>query len=106
MTDKTLDEQARIQRLNTRQPAYDAVYAYIRELRNTLPPDAAHRNATIWRAVNAALDAQDTRAEAAIERVRAAVHIADDEDTTDWQRGYRACSVNALRALDEPKDQT
>jgi hypothetical protein len=41
-------------------------------------------------------------ADAAVERVRAAVHIADDEDTTDWQRGYRACSVNALRALGEP----
>jgi hypothetical protein len=40
--------------------------------------------------------------EAAIARVRAAVHIADDEDVTDWQRGYRACAVNALAALDQP----
>lgn len=41
-------------------------------------------------------------AEAALARVRAAVHIADDEDVTDWQRGYRACAVNAIRALDQP----
>lgn len=42
------------------------------------------------------------QAEAAIERVRAAVHIADDEDVTDWQRGYRACAIVATQALDEP----
>lgn len=42
------------------------------------------------------------RAKAAIARVRAAVHVADDEDITDWQRGYRACAVNAIHALDEP----
>lgn len=38
----------------------------------------------------------------AVDRVRAVVHVADDEDVTDWQRGFRACSVAALRALDEP----
>lgn len=41
-----------------RQPAYDAVYAYI----GTLPADetqAVLRNARIWRAVNAALDAMN-----------------------------------------------
>jgi hypothetical protein len=32
--------------------------------------------------------------------VRAAVHIADDEDVTDWQRGYRACANRVLAALD------
>lgn len=42
------------------------------------------------------------RAEAAIARVRAVVHVADDEDVTDWQRGFRACSVVTLAALDEP----
>ncbi|MGW7726184.1 hypothetical protein ACWGJ6_22980 [Streptomyces canus] len=40
-----------------RQPAYDAVYEYIRKLGGYLPPDVVHRNATIWRAVNAALGA-------------------------------------------------
>lgn len=42
------------------------------------------------------------RAEAAITRVRAVVHVADDEDVTDWQRGFRACSVVTLAALDKP----
>lgn len=43
------------QLITARQPAYDAVYAYIR----TLPRGAANveRNATIWHAVNHALDA-------------------------------------------------
>jgi hypothetical protein len=40
-----------------RQLAYDAVYEYIRALGAYLPPDPAHRNAVIWRAVHAALDA-------------------------------------------------
>lgn len=43
--------------LDPRQPAFDAVYDYIRRLGLYLPPDTAHRNAIIWRAVNAALDA-------------------------------------------------
>ncbi|NUU26026.1 MAG: hypothetical protein HOV68_31685 [Streptomycetaceae bacterium] len=43
------------------------------------------------------------RAETAIERVRAAIRIADDEDVTDWQRGFRACHVVATQALaDQP----
>jgi hypothetical protein len=40
-----------------RQPAYDAVYEYIRALGGYLPPDPVHRNAVIWRAVHAALNA-------------------------------------------------
>ena len=42
------------------------------------------------------------QAEAAIARVRAVIHVADTEDVTDWQRGFRACSVVALGALAEP----
>lgn len=42
------------------------------------------------------------RAEAAVARIRAAVHIADDQDVTDWQRGYRACAERAIAALDQP----
>ena len=42
---------------DARQPAYDAVYEYIRGLGGYLPPDPVHRNAVIWRAVNAALGA-------------------------------------------------
>lgn len=44
-------------RPDPRQPAYDAVYEYIRALGGYLPPDPVHRNAVIWRAVHAALDA-------------------------------------------------
>lgn len=40
-----------------RQLAYGAVYEYIRSLGAYLPPDPVHRNAIIWRAVQAALDA-------------------------------------------------
>ncbi|MFB9485592.1 hypothetical protein ACFFSH_40495, partial [Streptomyces filamentosus] len=40
-----------------RQPAYDAVYAHIRELGDHMPPNPVHRNAMIWRAVHAALGA-------------------------------------------------
>jgi hypothetical protein len=32
-------------------------------------------------------------------RVRAAVHVADEEDVTDWQRGYRACAERVIAAL-------
>ncbi|MBH0242441.1 hypothetical protein I3W98_05985 [Streptomyces cavourensis] len=44
-------------RPDPRQPAYDAVYENIRSLGEYLPPNTAHRNAIIWRAVQAALDA-------------------------------------------------
>ncbi|KND45425.1 hypothetical protein [Streptomyces stelliscabiei] len=44
-------------RPDPRQPAYDAVYEYIRRLGTYLPPDPVHRNAVIWRAVHAALGA-------------------------------------------------
>ncbi|MFE0651373.1 hypothetical protein ACFVZH_22570 [Streptomyces sp. NPDC059534] len=50
-------QPAEAQATNPRQPAYDAVYAYIRSLGNHLPPYPVERNAMIWRAVNAALDA-------------------------------------------------
>jgi hypothetical protein len=49
-----------------------------------------------------ALTVAPRTAEDAAARVLAAIHIADDEDVTDWQRGYRACAVNARRALDDP----
>jgi hypothetical protein len=49
--------------IRTGNPAYDAVYAYIRALGDYLPPDPVHRNATIWRAVNGALAAEEERQE-------------------------------------------
>lgn len=44
-------------RPDPRQAAYDAVYEYIRRLGDYLPPDPVHRNAIIWRAIHAALNA-------------------------------------------------
>ena len=38
-------------------------------------------------------------AEARLGQVRAAVHISGNDDHSDWQRGYRACSNRALTAL-------
>jgi hypothetical protein len=46
--------------VRTGDPAYDAVYAYIRALGDYLPPDPVHRNAIIWRAVEAAAGARTT----------------------------------------------
>lgn len=44
------------QATDPRQPAWDAVFAYIRTLsRDALPGSIVERNAVIWRAVNAAL---------------------------------------------------
>lgn len=42
------------------------------------------------------------RTEAVLARIREAAHIADDEDVTDWQRGYRACADRIRAALEEP----
>jgi hypothetical protein len=42
-----------------REYAYNAAYRVIAMLGDQLPPDPVHRNAMIWRAVNAALDAYD-----------------------------------------------
>jgi hypothetical protein len=55
-TDEELNSPLLV-RPDPRQPAYDAVYEYIRGLGDYLPPDRVHRNAIIWRAVQRALDA-------------------------------------------------
>jgi hypothetical protein len=57
-SDEEVREQAALdaQRPNPRQPAYDAVYEYLGST-NRVPGDLVTRNAMIWRAVNAALDA-------------------------------------------------
>ncbi|WP_394436215.1 hypothetical protein [Streptomyces sp. SGAir0957] len=52
-----LDVQAATQATDLRQSAYDAVWDHIRALGQHLPSDTVHRNAMIWRAVHAALDA-------------------------------------------------
>jgi hypothetical protein len=55
-TDEELNPALPVQP-DPRQPAYDAVYEYIRALGEYLPPGPVHRNAIIWRAVHAALEA-------------------------------------------------
>lgn len=44
------------------------------------------------------------RHERTLELVEAAIAIADDHDTTDWQRGYRACVERVQYALGQ-RDQ-
>jgi hypothetical protein len=39
-------------------------------------------------------------AEATVQRGRDAIHIADADDITDWQRGYRALANRVSAALD------
>lgn len=46
--------------MTAHKAAYDAVYAYITQLGDQLPPDEVHRNAMIWRAVEAALNAENS----------------------------------------------
>lgn len=75
------------------------------ETSNRSETERAAAAAELTRSENArdALRHRAERAEAAITRVRAAIHVADDEDVTDWQRGFRACSIVALQALDQPE---
>lgn len=62
---EALGMTATARRLRHQSP-YDAVYAYLRGIGDYLPPDPVHRNAMIWRAVTAALDApRDCEATAA-----------------------------------------
>ncbi|MFE9738854.1 hypothetical protein [Streptomyces sp. NPDC006477] len=60
--------------------------------------DIAVRAIQLMNAAGAERDA----ARATVERVQDAVHIADDADVTDWQRGYRACADRVLAALKPP----
>ena len=53
MPDDTTSEPGALPPVRTGDPAHDAVYAYIRDLGDYLPPDPVHRNAIIWRSVEA-----------------------------------------------------
>lgn len=88
----------------------DAIARAIRDGRYWLPVDGQHAladaihdvltgNAEAWRrtAVDRALTLG--RHERTLELVAAAIHIADDHDTTDWQRGYRTCAERVQYAL-------
>lgn len=81
----------------TGNPAYDAVYERIRSLGDHLPPSPAHRNAMIWRAVEAALCAE----RAAAQRRLIAAFQTDPDPGADeaWTRGHRAGLTTAVDAL-------
>jgi hypothetical protein len=49
--------------------------------------------------------AERDEARSLLELVREAVAIADPDDVTDWQRGYRACADRVLNTL-QPKEQS
>lgn len=46
------------------------------------------------------------QAEAAIERVRAAIRLDDPHEITHWNRGYNACALRVRTALDQPQHPT
>ncbi|GGV91808.1 hypothetical protein [Streptomyces massasporeus] len=89
-----------------RQPAYDAVWAYIRALGVYMPPTTAHRNAVIWRGVHAALDAvtgtgSGERAEATVARVR---RLGAELFVDGATHTHRAIGRQILNALQPPED--
>ncbi|HEY8985714.1 MAG TPA: hypothetical protein VIU15_39855 [Streptomyces sp.] len=116
-----------------RQPAHDAVFAFIRSLGEELPTNLVGRNAMIWRAVNAALDAMAAPAPPAAPsalRTRIAAAIRAAACTGDcglpeaecvqtrvqpgvWQRGVlievegtpEAIADAVLAVLPEPADR-
>ncbi|ACX71188.1 hypothetical protein pZL12.111c [Streptomyces phage ZL12] len=57
MTEASQSEGTATQPADPKQPAYDAVFAYIRSQPDVLPATVVERNAMIWRAVHAALAA-------------------------------------------------
>ncbi len=58
--------------MSNHKAAYDAVYAYIDKIGIALPSDAARRNAMIWTAVQAALEADE---QVALRRAHDAFHL-------------------------------
>lgn len=100
-----------------RQPAYDAVFAYIRQQpRDFLPTNVVDRNAMIWRAVNVALDAvvspPTDRADLR-ERIAGVLAEADgwkwvtarDKARSSTYRSYQSRADAVLAVLGEPTDR-
>ena len=94
----------------TDQPTAEAQLAAARATNQHLNLRAEHAEAILARLTQSrqrwvdradALASQRDGHARTIDRVRHAVRIADAEDATDWQRGYRACSERALTALDD-----
>jgi hypothetical protein len=93
-----------------RQPAYDAVFAYIRQQpRDSLPTTIVGRNAMIWRAVHAALDAVLPAAadRAAVLRELEARYRQHARDSVhpDFRAAYSAVANDLRRMADETPPQ-
>ncbi|MEU0493507.1 hypothetical protein ABZ249_30135 [Nocardiopsis sp. NPDC006139] len=68
----------------TQRPGYTATYDVIDKLDDYLPPDPAHRNAIIWRAVQAALDAEDAAGTEAVAEL--ATELAEERTLVNQLR--------------------
>ncbi|MFF6904544.1 hypothetical protein ACFY9Q_01210 [Streptomyces sp. NPDC012389] len=93
---------------DTERPAYNAVFAYIRsQPRDFLPATVVDRNAMIWRAVAAALTAEDREASqlrAELDRIRRALDPDDEtyiQETVDDQLAMTATIARVRSALDD-----
>jgi len=102
-----------------RQPAYDAVFAFIHGLGEEMPPTTVHRNAMLWRAVHAALDAMTTpvpsiHGTALRDRIANAliqwVYRGEDPEPGSTLEAVRANAYSradaVLRVLTAPADRT
>ncbi|WP_399553874.1 hypothetical protein OG473_39430 (plasmid) [Streptomyces anulatus] len=84
-----------------KQPAYDAVFAYIRSQPDVLPATVVERNAMIWRAVHAALDAAPA-APAVAERLALVEALVSDFIDPDpcWFDHHGYCQAHGWAATD------
>ncbi|MET8978530.1 hypothetical protein ABZX85_23220 [Streptomyces sp. NPDC004539] len=87
-------EAAALAPAGPRQPAYDAVFAFIRGLGDALPAEPVHRNAMIWRAVHAGLDAMTAQTPPAD---RATLRDRIAEALMQWADGNNSPAYAAMR---------
>ncbi|WP_237502924.1 hypothetical protein [Streptomyces sp. SID8374] len=103
----TTDDGPQTTGVDPERPAFEAVRAYIRSGGEYLPSTTVERNAMIWRAVAAALTAEDREASqlrAELDRIRRALDPDDEtyiQETVDDQLAMTA-TINRVRsALDD-----
>lgn len=91
---------------DTERPAFEAVRAYIRSGGEYLPSTTVERNAMIWRAVTAALTAEDREASqlrTELDRIRRALDPDDEayiQETVNDQLAMSAKLKKATAAID------
>ncbi|NUS76752.1 MAG: hypothetical protein HOV70_11205 [Streptomyces sp.] len=102
----TDDDGAQTAGVDTERPAFEAVRAYIRSGAEYLPSTTVERNAMIWRAVHAALNAEDREAgqlRAELDRIRRVLDPDDEtyiQETVDDQLAMTA-ALDRVRRLAE-----